>query len=1248
MAGIPRQRLFPVIEVRPNLLLWRNDQNPLPNLRVNREFTFEETRVMGMNRIGSPELIRVTMQWLHGGRQNEITEDDLLRMVQGYLATLYFRRFQSRGRMVKAIPDGVVFEDVNLNVRNLRTDGRWHTYSRGILDITPGDLFGVGSPMVDIHRVIHQNHMFFADELNAQGSDPDQLEVLNLRQIHLLVRYTFTAQDNPLVYHTANVAPLAGVLVPPVRFVSATLTRGRNPSWQLGIFSANQNVPGVYNGAISPYLPQGGCRDHVQDILDVSSVGRHRPDEDVPPLKRRRGNSIGVQLDLNNMRVWCPNVKNNNCFFACIKHACALEAAKEDSIQSPAATERIDTWRRRLGVPNNKMISFRDALEFIRRIFQRVVIIYDEHGKVMAELSPDVRDGQAPFEFVLFREHYFVLIDKSLTRFHCDLCGRRNLKTMDNHKCGVNRANYFQLKKKKVVQFLDVITDQDLPISAELLTTTERWPNMLFFDFETFSDGTGHRVYAAGCLHWNEHGEEKYFSFYGEPALENFIMFLEYEHERGQSLTLVSYNGAGFDHYFILEHQLKAMETPEGFLLSRGRLLQVNFWGHKCLDLYNFLGPVSLDANCASYQVPVRKHVFPHLFPKSYDDVTYCGPALADEFYPIKMREEVITWKASLRPDFVFDFEKESEFYLQRDVECLMELSKRFMRSVWTEFKVYLPNYLTLSQMAFDLWRQTLDKSWSLPLPIEKPFYDAINASTYGGRCHFVKRFFRSEQPDFTPYADISDYLIDLDVVSLYPASMRDHAFPVGPYVHWCDERSVHTWADMFATGVPLPLAIWRVSVICPSHFIVTPLPKKHDDRHTTCWENTNSESQWYTSVDLAIGRDHGYTFTFHEGYVWEKSAPVFDAYIDMMFQRKAQQDVWKSTRDPLYNPAARDVFKKLMNALYGKMMQKRQATSHLFLETGTQNEENHVEWMDFLEAHMGIEYKDMGDMILMTGERVDFTAGISKPHYLGAFVLSYSRLIMNSYFDALDPFRLHPDQGTWLDSMDHSLYYTDTDSLIVHAKLIPRVVDKMGSHLGQLADELGGGKIVEGYFLSPKLYCVKYKMPDETIHFKVRGKGIPNALLHLDHFRQMLMDNEPVKYEFTQLRKVQADLNSKQEELGVRPFSIVSLLNASRTLNRSRNYAEAGLLGGRIVLKDVSVSLPVGFEKYEADLDDVWRLFLAEDQTGDKELDDALRQEAKRPDRDYVNAMEDPHDLLWSTEGNTNSWEDAMFEGLV
>lgn len=1009
-----------------------------------------------------------------------------------------------------------------------------------------------------------------------------------------------------------------------MRVESAVNVRGAGARRQ----AALQAALGGIAPPLTPWIPRGGCRESVEDLIAASLAGRTAAvDGDKTQKRHIRGNAHGVMMDLNNLRLWCPKIKNHNCYFACVKHVYALEC-EDERAQLPALLigERIDNWRKKLGLHAGKLVTLQHIQAFTERFLHRRFIIYDEHLTIISDIKPSSyamvqtplgdRPMDKPIELVLFREHYFVLMGKITQRVMCHGCGKRNLKNLEEHYCHVPRQRYYQLKKLKVVRHLDARDEHVALPGAVALSERKPMPHTVYYDFETFFDGAQHRVYAVGFLHWDGDGKSTYGSFYGDVALENFMWFLEEEAEQDHQLTLISYNGSGFDHYFLLQQQLQQMVLPDEFLLNRGRLLQANFWGHRLVDLYNFLGPASLDANCVAYQIPLRKHVFPHLYPKTWTDVTYKGPVLPDEMYPERQREDVRVWKQTVRPDFIFDFEKECEYYLRRDVECLAALGEKFIQSVWDAFHLYLPCYLTLSQMAFDLWRMALHADWVFPLPTEPDFYHAINAATYGGRCHFVKRFFRSSQPDSTTYADLRDYLVDLDVVSLYPASMKGHLFPVGDYKHVTQPTDVEHMAEFYHYHRPLPLSIWRVSATPPTHLLVPALPLKSPITKATVWENTATESQWYTSVDLETARRYGYTFTFHEGYVWERGEYVFDAYIDCMFAKKAEQDRLKAARDPAYNPAARDVFKKLMNALYGKMMQKRQSVSHLFVEQGVENDE----WTDFLDENAAVEYKEMGDFLLLTGERTDFDAGISKPHYLGAFILSYSRAIMNRYFDQLDPLRCDPLGGSWLESMANSMFYTDTDSLIVHAEGVERVRDSLGSDLGLLSDELGGGKIVEGYFISPKLYAIKYKTQDGAIHTKVRGKGIPNYMLHLEQYRKMLFENEPVKYAFTQLRKVQADLTTAQERQGTTPFSIISCLNASRTLNRHATYAEPGVLGGRVVLPDVSLSWPIGFEKFARDLDDLWEAAVADDPQETAEL-----QQTQRPERAQVEVAEDP-----------------------
>jgi hypothetical protein len=954
-------------------------------------------------------------------------------------------------------------------------------------------------------------------------------------------------------------------------------------------------------------LPQGGCKDKIMDLL-CDPRARH-----IETKRTVKGNSQGLVMDLNNLVVWCPNVKNNNCFFACVKYIVLHEnkSLRSQNI-SHIVSDRVDSWRKMIGVNTKSLVDLQHIAAFVEIVLHRAVLIVDENLKEIAHIKPTVYNEQRvdvdgkkvtvretkPLELVLFREHFFVLMRKSLQQYSCSTCGDRNIVKIDKHVCNASKVNYYQQAVKKHLAYFDKRVLQNADI-----TDASLFDNMLFFDFETFFNGVKHQVYAVGLLH-KTRDAEKYFSFTGPTCMETFMMYLEEMQAQNIALTLVSYNGCNFDHYFILENALTYNTALNEFLMNKGRLLQLNFMNHKVLDMYNFLGPSSLDANCESYGIQVRKHIFPHLYARKWEDIDYDGPPLGEEYYPDRMRPKYREWVKTVTR---FHFMEECEYYLRLDVHCLKELSVKFITEMWNQFNIYVPFYITLSQLAFDMWRSTLNPRIRLPLPTDSVLYDMINKATYGGRCHFVKRSYVS--PDLNkPYAEIQDYLVDWDVVSLYPSSMMSAEFPFGEMKRWNTKDDVADLNFLYRNKERLPIGIYEVRVrYVPSHMVIPPLPRKNAKGHTV-WDNQLSdEIQCYTNIDLCIGLRYGYMFDFVSGYSWEESGELFTAYITDIFDRKAQQDVWKNTKDPMYNPAARDVFKKLMNALYGKLMQKRQVTDHKILDES--DPESRTSWLQFLDSHANVEYQYMGDQMFMTGDRMNYSETITKPHYLGAFILSHSRVIMNTYYDMIDSERLKtPDTACWRTSLDNSMYYTDTDSLIVHSVKNDIIQQHVGSKLGMLSDELSGGKIIEGYFLSPKVYCVKYVKPDGSIHEKIRAKGIPNYLLTMQSFKNMYYDNDPTRFDFTQMRRLQEALNSTQEEQGMQPFTIVSVLDAHRTLNPNATYGTAGTLGGRKILENISDSVPLGFEAPK-DAFDVLKLLEDEDAVQDeidyqKELD--------------------------------------------
>ena len=104
--------------------------------------------------------------------------------------------------------------------------------------------------------------------------------------------------------------------------------------------------------------------------------------------------------------------------------------------------------------------------------------------------------------------------------------------------------------------------------------------------------------------------------------------------------------------------------------------------------------------------------------------------------------------------------------------------------------------------------------------------------------------------------------------------------------------------------------------------------------------------------------------------------------------------------------------------------------------------------------------------------------SNISKPCQLGAFILANSRRIMLEYKVDCNPyFDISHDPSLYELQRQHDFYYTDTDSIVVHNSTLKNIV-LHDTKLGVMSDELSkypNAKIIEGYFISPKLYCIGF-----------------------------------------------------------------------------------------------------------------------------------------------------------------------------
>ena len=180
-------------------------------------------------------------------------------------------------------------------------------------------------------------------------------------------------------------------------------------------------------------------------------------------------------------------------------------------------------------------------------------------------------------------------------------------------------------------------------------------------------------------------------------------------------------------------------------------------------------------------------------------------------------------------------------------------------------------------------------------------------------------------------------------------------------------------------------------------------------------WDLHEGESCYYTSVDIENAKKLGYTFEILGGYYWEQSADIFSEYVNMFITAKnrLKKEGKKGGCEYLTT-------KLLMNALYGKMLQKPIHDKSFYVA-------NYDELIVKMGEYKITEIEQVGKRWLCKGLSKDPDQkqnDINKPTHLGSFILSYSRTIMMDYTLQTNP----------NNEVQKMFYYTDTDALHIHS----------------------------------------------------------------------------------------------------------------------------------------------------------------------------------------------------------------------
>ena len=214
-----------------------------------------------------------------------------------------------------------------------------------------------------------------------------------------------------------------------------------------------------------------------------------------------------------------------------------------------------------------------------------------------------------------------------------------------------------------------------------------------------------------------------------------------------------------------------------------------------------------------------------------------------------------------------------------------------------------------------------------------------------------------------------------------------------------------------------------------------------------------------------------------------------------------------------------------MMNGLYGKTIQRPILDENVIIRL-------HAEFIKYHIKYGGVTMKPLSDgSYFITYQDEDILADkITKPVYLGSFILGYSRMIMLNYLQSTNPYF---DSLCLEKQIENTPFYTDTDSFQIHQRNLKSIT--LDKEIGGISDDLGENcKILYGGWIAPKLYFLEYV---EKIGDVVE---IPKSQLSVELFEQMMKGNS-IKIEMSRdYKRIHVNKNSSQ--IDYENFSILKL----------------------------------------------------------------------------------------------------------
>lgn len=787
--------------------------------------------------------------------------------------------------------------------------------------------------------------------------------------------------------------------------------------------------------------------------------------------------SLPIPPSFAKHRIASYAVGHNLCFYAC------LVACLGNNCQDIEKLEKEALDARRLICTSDALVDFDEVIlasnyyNINIEIWEITTCTSKKYSHEFIKTFENQKGYSITLYLLLKQAHYYHILNYNLLNHRrcincmkwrqksskkhwdtCQMCPTCHRKKTKNHVCQPS------LKRKK---------SSTLTHNKKLKNTYISDKHVWFADLETFTDNERMTVYSSAIVsidHIKNYESQEIqladvecAKYYGPGGFNLFC--LDILNLQG---TVIFYNGSRFDLYFILEwlicHQIpikKFMRDDKSNRILSIEVQHVRFW-----DLCLFtMG--SLQQACKDLRVPseYQKKDFDHTLINSWET-------------------------AHQHKDLVIP-------YNQYDVIALGIAYYNFSRAIFKLYNFNCIEAITLSNMAYEIWRnQYIPASYlsKVVLP-NTDEYNFMRRGLFGGRCCPQRQLFLSSQYENyisgnLNHCDITDYLVYLDVVSLYPYSCIIGRFPVG-HAKYLAESEFFQYKYYLNDSLPnnnkctvleeaILKSFFEVDVQCPKTLLTPFLFEKgqHGELIQSLQDKTRQVYDGYSLIEASL---LGYKIkNIHAILQYSELSNCLHKYMEHAFDQKS-----KSAKGSIDYAC----HKYLMNGLTGKFNQIKRDIEWSIIYNDREINESLQQIAKF-EWLLDEEGTIKGALIGKHEEREP-----TKPLQFGVNILSTSRVLMSIYTRHI---------GGYTDPSKAS-FYGDTDSMILHSEAYKDAKNRdtsktiFGDEFGRLSEEWKDGKILRAVFIAPKTYILEILKSDGKLIWHMAAKGIPQPVREIE-----------------------------------------------------------------------------------------------------------------------------------------------------